>query len=191
MLPTAFETARLRVRDVRADDLADVELCLSETGDIVHLDPFFGPAPRQELLDLIGRSTAGAREAPRQAQMQMIHRRDDGHLLGYWHVMRVPGRPHTVGVGLMLIRPDFRRGGYGAEFIEAAAAHLRAGGEQELWARVFLRNHPALEFWGRQGFDHLRLHRGRIVQPPEDKRSLMLARVLAEPRQGADDATRR
>ena len=178
MLPVHFETERLRVRDARADDLDDVELCLSETSDIVHLDPFLGPAPRQELVELIGRSTAGTAQALRPAQMQMIHRRDDDHLLGYWHLMRVPGRERTVGVGLMLIRPDFRRGGIGREFIEAASSHLQRGGEHELWARVFLRNLPALEFWGRNGFDRLRLHRGRIVQPPEEKRSLMLARVL-------------
>lgn len=173
MLPTAWHTERLRVDDVRADDADAVLQALAESADIAALDPTFGPAPRAEIVALIEKSQAPADAGGRSFQMQMLRRRDGAETVGYWHLMTVPGRPGTVGVSILLLRPAHRGQGLGQELVTAAAARLAAG-QQAFWSRVFLKNTRALAFWAGLGFDRLVSHRGGFVQPPDDAPSVVL-----------------
>ncbi len=177
MLAARWHTTRLAIDDVTPADAEAVLDCLAESADLAALDPTFGPAPRVDIDDLIARSQREANAAPRSFQMQMIRQRNEGGLVGYWHLMQVPDRPEAVGVSILLVRPPFRGQRMGQELVTEAARQLAAR-YAELWARVFLANPRAIQFWATLGFDQLTPHRGRIVHPPAATPSLILMKRL-------------
>jgi len=180
MLPAQWRTPRLTVRNVRAGDAALLDRCLVDAADAAALDPHFGPAPWADLEALVERSLAQEAAETPDFQCQLFFRDGDEQPAGYWHFVRVPGRAGVVGVTLMLVRPAYRRQGLGEEVIGNASRQL-AGWAQAFWARVFLKNVPAIEFWARQGFVLVTLHREQFVIGPPDTPSLILCRPLPGP----------
>lgn len=178
MLPPHWHTDRLRMADAQPADTDDVLACLAESADVAALDPTFGPAPRAEIDELIAKSQREAGVPLRGFQMQMMRRSDDGRLVGYWHLTRIPQKDQAVGVSILLLRPAHRGQGLGQELVTAAATHL-APQHHEFWSRVFLANPRAIEFWAGLGFSQLIRHRNHFVQPPAETPSVVLVKTLA------------
>lgn len=177
MLPSRWRTPRLIVDDVTPADLQMLLQGLDETADIAALDPAFGPAPPAEVEALIARSGAAFAPGAREFQMQVLRVAETGDVAGYWHFVAVPRHVGVVGVSILLVRPAFRRRGLGQELI-AGAAPLLAGVKQAIWARVYLGNPRAIEFWAQQGFRSLALHADTYVLTPDDRPSIILAKPL-------------
>lgn len=179
MLPGLWHTERLRVQDVGAADLELCGACLAECEDVAALDPAFKPVPPSEIEAHIQRSLQGAESEERAFQMQTLRLASTGEAVGYWHFMVVPAKPAAVGVSILLVRPAHRRQGLGQELVAGALARFHPA-KREIWARVFLANPAALEFWARQGFRELVLHQATYVWPPRDTPSVILGRRLTE-----------
>lgn len=175
MLPSSWRTARLIVQDVVASDLELVLECLAESSDVAHLDPAFALAPRSELEALIARSLEQVDPADRKFQMQILRLAGSGEVAGYWHFMAVPSRESAVGVSIMLVRPAHRRAGLGSELIASAVTGFHPS-KLEIWARVYLGNLPAIEFWSQLGFLTLARLADTYVLPPSDKPSIIVSR---------------
>lgn len=177
MLPHSWQTARLLVQDAVAVDRDVAHACLAESQDVASLDPAFALVPPEELEAHIQRSMAGAEAASRAFQMQLLRVAATGDVAGYWHFMAVPRKPSAVGVSILLIRPNHRRLGLGRELIAGALSRFDAS-KDEIWARVYLANLRALEFWSRLGLDRLALLGDTYVSPPADRPSIILSRPL-------------
>lgn len=183
MLPADWTTARLQCRDATLDDVPLIASLLNESADIAALDPTFGPAPEEELRHQVQRhlSTVGGR----RVQMQLVFTRaatahvvsaettepaapatpaehPAGEPVGFWRLVGIPDQPQALGVEILLIRPEFRRGGFGRELITASLAQLSASAT-ELWARVYLTNARAMAFWASAGCRRVVAHRGTWV----------------------------
>lgn len=177
MLPNCWNTARLLVEDAATRDLNLVAQCLAESQDVAHLDPAFGPAPEDELKAMLARSLNENVAGQREFQMQMLRLNETGETVGYWHFVAVPKKPALVGVSIMLIRPAYRRQGYGAELVASAVPRFR-GVKGEVWARVYLGNSSAIEFWSRLGFITLARRSETYVLPPAEAPSIILSRPV-------------
>ena len=177
MLPRSWHTPRLSIEDAVASDLGIAHACLVESQDIARLDPAFAPVPPSEIEAHIARSAQEASAGSRAFQMQIVRLAASGEAVGYWHFMKVPRRPSAVGVSIMLIRPSFRRQGLGAELVAAALGRFD-GAMDEIWARVYLGNVTAIEFWARLGFLRLTLLDDRYVSSPAEMPSIILSRPL-------------
>jgi len=183
MLPSAWQTGRLLVEDATLNDAGAAHGALLECEDVGALDPAFKPVPLAELEALISRSLQDHGCECRRFQMQMLRLRDSGQVAGYWHFQEVPAQANAVGVSIMLIRPEFRRGGLGQELVSSAIEHF-ARQKQELWARVYLANPRAMAFWASMGFLRLVRHHGAYVASSESQPHIILARQLQ--RQSSD-----
>lgn len=177
MLPPSWQTDRLLVQDAAAADLGVAHACLAESEDVAGLDPAFALVPPAELEAHITRSIDGARLPTRPFQMQMLRLATSGDVVGYWHFMTVPAKPSAVGVSIMLVRPAYRRRGLGRELVAGALGRFGCA-TREIWARVYLANLRALEFWPRAGFTELVPHRDAYVSPPAERPSIILSRRL-------------
>lgn len=180
MLPRSWQTARLQVQDAVAADRDLAHACLAESQDVASLDPAFALVPPAEIEAHIERSVAGAEAASRSFQMQILRLAATGDVAGYWHFMAVPRKPSAVGVSIMLIRPGYRRQGLGRELVAGALSRFDAS-KDEIWARVYLANLRAIEFWAGLGFDKLALLGEAYVLPPADQPSIILCRPLDRP----------
>lgn len=179
MLPSAWHTPRLSVRDATAADLGLCHACLADSQDAAPLDPAFKLVPPAEIQEHITRSTGEAALPSRAFQMQVLRLTSSEDAVGYWHFMAVPKRPEAIGVSIMLIRPAYRRHGLGRELVEGALARFEPS-KTELWARVYLGNPRAIEFWAGLGLARLvRLH-DTYVSTPAEQPSIILSRCLPD-----------
>jgi GNAT superfamily N-acetyltransferase len=91
-------------------------------------------------------------------------------LIGVLDAFRDYPEPGTWYIGLLLLDPDVRRGGLGAEILEAFAGAASRGGARELALNVVEQNRLAHVFWSRHGFRETR----RWLQKYGSRRSTLI-----------------
>ncbi len=76
----------------------------------------------------------------------------DGHLAGFVSVAKDFPKPDEWWIGLMLLDPDHRGHGLGAEAHEAVRRFALDHGVQRLWLGVLEQNTVGERFWRRMGY---------------------------------------
>ena len=179
MFPSHWTTERTRIDNVRPEEAASLAVLFTSSSDIARFDPTFHPVDEAEVLTLIEES----RHSEAQAQgfrMQAMRLRRTDDLIGYLHFREATPQPDVVGLTMFVIRPEFRSNGYGHEIADALIGHLsRDPMNRAVWARVYLKNTPALRFWIGRGFTQVVQHRGRHVHVEGEHTSVILERVLS------------
>lgn len=180
MLARQWTTARTRVSDVSSDEVPELAAVFASASDSAPLDPTFHPVDESEIADLVAQSGDPAKGS-RQFQMQAIRLLDAPDIIGYWHCRRVPDVPQTLGLSMFVLRPPYRRHGYGSEVVKALLRLLRADGAMRaVWGRVYLRNLDALRFWTCHGFTRIIQRHGTHVHVDGQHANVVLESDLSE-----------
>ncbi|HET9950310.1 MAG TPA: GNAT family N-acetyltransferase [Candidatus Eisenbacteria bacterium] len=188
-IPEAWRTERARIASVRSVEAPELAAVFRACADVASLDPTFEPVETAEILALVEESERD-RGAARGFRMQSIRLQGDDEVIGYYHLREDVPRPGVVALTIFLLRPEFRRGGYGREVAGALLGHLRADtANRAAWARVFLENRRALAFWTALGFRSIVEHKGATVhETGEGRASIILEADFAKdlsPTEGA------
>lgn len=152
-MPSAWETARLVVRDVAPEEAPLIHALASACADVAPWDPTFAPLPDDaEHRLLVERSLSPVEEGTPPFRLQTIRLRD-GAPIGYYHLVHGGPEPEDAWISMLLIHPDHQGKGYGEELVERLAGLLGELGYRAIKLDVYLRNWPALRFWTVRGFD--------------------------------------
>lgn len=174
IITEAWSTARTRVTDVQLEDVLELTDVIASASDIAELDPTFRRADAKEIADLVALSLARGRGGS-VFQMQAIRLTGGPAIVGYWHCRLVPDVPGVVGLSIFVMRPEYRRSGYGSEVVERLLQLLRANPAlRAAWGRVYLRHIDALRFWTRHGFTRIVEHKGDHIHVDEGHASVIL-----------------
>lgn len=190
-IPEAWRTERARIASVRSAEALELAAVFQACADVASLDPTFEPVATAEILALVAESERD-RGAARGFRMQSIRRQGGDEAIGYFHLREDVPRPGIVALTIFLIRPEFRRGGYGREVAAALLGHLGADpANRAAWARVFLENRRALAFWTGLGFRSIVEHKGATVHETDGGRaSIILEADLSKVPPRTEDAPR-
>jgi len=166
MLPSRWFTDRLIMRDVAMEDAVRLLAVFNANSHIGVWDTTFQPIEQPEMDGLVTASLAQRNARGDPFQMQAICRRDGaaaGEIAGYYHMAFGVRRPEVVAIGMFVLDPPAQNQGYGSEVLTGLGRQLRElPAYQAAWARVWLKNWPALRMWVKAGFD-------RIVEIDGDK----------------------
>ena len=136
---TTFETARLRMREVEADDLDAVLTVYSSNADYLALTEGSGGEPGRYDRGMLERDFTIARMTPGR-HLVGISLKESGELIGVLDWMEENPNDGKPWVGLLMIRADHQRQGLASEAFAGLAERLRAGGADVLRASVIKRN---------------------------------------------------
>ena len=178
MFPRRWTTERIRVDSVRTEEAELLASLFNSSSDIAGLDPTFHSVDVKEVLELIEESQR-SEALERGFRMQAMRLRPTDDLIGYLHFREATPKPDVVGLTMFVIRPEFRFKGYGREIADALIGHLsRDPMNRAAWARVYLKNTPALLFWTGRGFTHVVQHKGHHIHLEGEHASVILERIL-------------
>ena len=178
IFPKHWTTGRTRVDSVRTAEVEALASLFNSSSDIGRLDPTFYSVDVKEVLEHIEESQR-SETLERGFRMQAIRLEPTGDLLGYLHFREATLKPDVVGLTMFFIRPEFRSNGYGREVADALMKHLSGDPmNRSAWARVYLKNIPALRFWTGRGFTQVVEHKGQHVHLEGEHASVILERVL-------------
>jgi len=79
----------------------------------------------------------------------------DDMLIGFLSYYLEYQQKDAVYLSVLYIKEAFRKGGIGAEIIEALAQELKANQYKTMRTHCSLRNATALRFWVKNGFNHI------------------------------------
>ncbi len=166
MLPSHWSTDRLTMRDVAMEDAPRLLAVFNGNAHIGVWDTTFQPIEQPEMDGLVAASLAHRNARGDPFQMQAICRREGaeaGEIIGYYHIAYGVRRPEILAIGMFVLDPSAQNQRYGSEVLAGLGEELRALPDyQAAWARVWLKNWPALRMWVKAGFD-------RIVEISGDK----------------------
>lgn len=168
-----FETERLVVRELSADDLEVLLGVYASNPDYLELTEGSGGEPGRYDLEMLQRDVAVARMAGRQ--LGGICLRQSGELIGVVDWMRENPLDGKAWVGLLMIRADLQRQGLASEAFAGLAVRLRASGATEVRASVVARDSASRAFAQRLGFEPVALKAKRMASEEE---SLVLEVIL-------------
>jgi diamine N-acetyltransferase len=182
MLPSRWFTDRLSIRDVATEDAPRLLAVFNANSHIGVWDTTFQPIEQPEMDGLVAASLAQRNPRGDPFQMQAICRRDGGasaEIVGYYHMAFGVRRPEVVAIGMFVLDPPVQNQGYGGEVLAGLGRQLRAlPAYQVAWARVWLKNWPALRMWVKAGFDRIVEISGDKVLSPEGQANVILEQDL-------------
>lgn len=177
-LPEHWTTDRTFVKNVHAGDVETLTSLFNSNSDIAELDPTFAPTDSNEVRALIEESVSSASEG-RGFRMQAIRLRDSRTLIGYFHLREAKPRLDIVGMTIFFITPEYRSSGFGREVVDGLIGQLTADTVNNfVWARVFLKNIPALRFWTARGFTRIVEHNGEHIHVDGNHASVILEHII-------------
>jgi GNAT superfamily N-acetyltransferase len=157
---TELHGDRFRARLLNADDGPALQRLLEACADYCELvlgrPP--GPAEAQAVF------SAGPEEGrdPADKILMAITRADGEELIGVLDGFRDYPEPGVWYLGLLLLSPLARRGGVGAEVVEAFAHAASARGARELQLNVVEQNVAGYRFWTARAFEEVRRWRQQL-----------------------------
>lgn len=178
LLPATWETERLSVNDVTLHEVASLTALYNTCSYAEPWDPTFHVIPETEMAELISNSLSNE-PAYRRFKLQTIRRKNDGALVGYFHLHHgVRPRPDLAYISMFVLHPDQQQQHYGSEVVQGISEHLRALGYPAIQLDVYLKNWPALRFWIKQGFTKIDDLEGDRVHSAEAHARLRLEKTL-------------
>ncbi len=182
MLPGRWSTDRLLMRDVATEDAARLLTIFNANAHIGAWDTTFQLIEQPEMDGLVAASLAGRNARGDPFQMQAICHRDGaeaGEIAGYYHIAFGVRRPEILAIGMFVLDPPAQNQGYGSEVLGGLSRRLRElPAYQAAWARVWLKNWPALRMWVKAGFDRIVEISGDKVLSPEGQANVILEQDL-------------
>jgi RimJ/RimL family protein N-acetyltransferase len=186
MLPTHWSTDRLIMRDVVMEDAPRLLAVFNGNAHIGVWDTTFQPIEQPEMDGLVAASLAHRNTRGDPFQMQAICRREGaevGEIVGYYHIAYGVRRPEVVAIGMFVLDPPVQNQRYGSEVLAGLGGELRElPGYQAAWARVWLKNWPALRMWVKAGFDHIVEISGDKVLSADGQANVILEQDLRRSR---------
>lgn len=134
-----FETDRLVVRGLQANDLEPLFAVYMSNPDYLHFTEGSGGEPGHYDIAMLERDAAVAQMTPGR-HMAAIFLKRTGELIGVLDWMEENPSDGKPWVGLVMIRADWQRRGLAAEAVGGLAEHLRARGMSLLRSAVIKRN---------------------------------------------------
>lgn len=178
--PKHWATERTQLDSVRPEEAGALTLLFNSSADLFELDPTFNSVDVEEVLGHIEESRR-CEALDRGFRMQAIRLRATSELLGYLHFREATPKPDIVGLTMFFIRPEFRSQGYGCEVADTLVEHLSSDPmNRAAWARVYLKNKPALRFWTGRGFTRIVEHKGEHVHLEGEHANVILERRLQQ-----------
>ena len=183
MLPSRWFTDRLIMRDVAVEDAPRLLAVFNANAHIGVWDTTFQPIEQPEMDGLVAASLAQRNARGDPFQMQAICRRDgadgrrDCRLLPH-RVRRAPARdPRDRHVCARSAGAE--SSAMAARCSPGSGRQLRAlPAYQAAWARVWLKNWPALRMWVKAGFDRIVEIAGDKVLSAEGQANVILEQDL-------------
>ena len=186
MLPGRWSTDRLLMRDVATEDAARLLAVFNANAHIGAWDATFQPIAQPEMDGLVAASLAGLNARGDPFQMQAICLRAGaaaGEIIGYYHIAYGVRRPEILAIGMFVLDPPMQNQGYGSEVLAGLGRRLRELPAYEAaWARVWLKNWPALRMWVKAGFDRIVEIDGDKVLSAEGQANVILQQDLRRSR---------
>jgi diamine N-acetyltransferase len=182
MLPDRWTTDRLLMRNVATGDAVRLLAVFNANAHIGAWDTTFQPIEQPEMDGLVAASLARRNARGDPFQMQAICRPDGAaaeEIIGYYHIAYGVRRPEILAIGMFVLDPSVQNQGYGSEVLAGLGRELRELPAYELaWARVWLKNWPALRMWVKGGFDHIVEIGGDKVLSTEAQANVILQQDL-------------
>jgi RimJ/RimL family protein N-acetyltransferase len=186
MLPGRWSTDRLLMRDVAMEDAARLLVVFNANAHIGMWDTTFQPIEQLEMDGLVAASLAQTNSRGDPFQMQAICRREGaeagevaGAIIGYYHIAYGVRRPEILAIGMFVLDPQVQNQRYGSEVLAGLSRQLRElPTYQAAWARVWLKNWPALRMWVKAGFDRIVEISGDKVLSAEGQANVILEQDL-------------
>jgi RimJ/RimL family protein N-acetyltransferase len=146
-----FETARLMVRPLEPSDIEAAFDVYASNPDYLELTEGTAGEPGRYDRTMFERDFAIVQMTPGR-QLSAVCLNETGELLGGLDWMLENPADGYPWLGLLIIRADRQRQGFGREALEALAAQLRTSGMAALRAGVIERNRPGRAFAEELGF---------------------------------------
>ncbi|MES2467557.1 MAG: GNAT family N-acetyltransferase [Verrucomicrobiota bacterium] len=176
--PKHWTTERTRIDSVKTAEAESLAAAFNSCSDVLELDPTFRVVDPEEVLSLVEESER-CEASERGFRMQAIRLAATNELLGYFHFRESTTRPDVVALSIFFIRPGFRSQGFGREVADGLLKKLSDDPRnQAVWARVYLKNNPALRLWTKQGFTRVVEHKGQHIHVDGEHLSVILERSL-------------
>jgi ribosomal protein S18 acetylase RimI-like enzyme len=180
-LPHSWETERLRFDasvPAETDRLCAIFNACCES--VAPWDDSFSPVAAPEMRELIDNGIAGPGETGSIFAIRTIRFRNSDRIAGYVHCHLGMPKPDVVFISMMVIDPAYQREHIGTEATRSLLEQLqRLGRYNAVWARVALKNWPALRHWMNAGFRTILEWRGDTVHSETAHAGVILERKLA------------
>ncbi len=183
MLPAAWNTERLLLRNVAAGDSTRLHAIFNANAHIGAWDPTFQPVLQAEMDGVVADSLAGRNARGHAFQMQAICWGADGEqpgeVIGYFHWVLGAPKPDLIWISLMVIDPAVQNRRCGSEALAGLGRQLRnLQTYRAAWVEVWLKNWPALRLWTKAGFDRIVKIGGDPVLTADGNASVVLEQLL-------------
>lgn len=181
LLPHSWETERL---SVRASEPADApRLCALYNAccrTVGAWDDSFKAETEEEKRELIAKSVAGFVDSGSVFAMRTMRLRDSDEIVGYFHVYHGMPKREILFLSMCAIDPIYQKQGFGSEIAASLAEQaLALGTYRAIWARVALKNWPALRHWMTMGFRTMLEWRGDATHSATTWASLIIEKPLS------------
>lgn len=138
----------LTLRPLGTGDLALVAQIQASAADYFHLER--GQAPDQATAEAFFTERPPAVPAANHLHFAICLA---GEPVGLIDLLLHYPAPGDAYLGLLLLRPDHRRGGLGQQVLRALRPLARARGATQMRVAVLAENAPGMAFWSAQGFE--------------------------------------
>lgn len=181
LLPDSWETERLRISSSRLEETSRLNALYNACCETVGAwDDSFTMETEEGTRELIGKSIAGFVDRDATFAMRTIRLRESDAIVGYFHVYHGLPKPEVIFLSMCAIDPAYQKQGIGSELTDSLTEQARLLGSYEaIWARVALKNWPALRHWMAMGFRTMLEWRGDTVHSPTTWASLIVEKRIA------------
>jgi RimJ/RimL family protein N-acetyltransferase len=162
-----FETDRLVVRRLQADDLEALLAVYTSNSDYLQFTEGSGDEPGRYDIEMLERDVAVAQMTPGR-QMAGIFLKQTGELIGVLDWMDENPSDGQPWIGLVMIRADWQRRGLAAEAFGGLADRLRSRGMSVLRAAVIQRNRAGRALAELLGFQTVSTTMKRLASGEEE-----------------------
>ena len=149
ILPSSFETSRLRLRPVQEADIARLQEIYEASWDTAWAGGREGADPRH-IEETIAHKDLPIDANPANHQLFLIGTKAGNRVIGYLDTLGYDKRSGFV-IGSMVFERSAQRLGFGTELVEAIKGYIE--GYNHIRVSVNLRNWQAIHFWVGLGFN--------------------------------------
>lgn len=179
VLPEEWTTERLTFHNAAEYEAAEIQRIFNACADVGVLDPTFQEYPLEEFAGLIARSNGTTDKPTDIFRLQLIHERETGIPIGYYHCYyRVP-QPDVMLISMFVLYPDAQHRGFGTESMNGIINAIKDLMDyRAIRLNVYLRNWQAMQFWIASGFTHIVEYRGPKIYSDEQHASVILEKAI-------------
>ena len=178
-LPPSWQTKRFLIQNVTLAETGRLREVYNTCNYVEPWDKTFYLVSEEEIAGLVNDRMAFASTDQNRFQMQSIRQKDNGEIIGYFHLSHGRPHPHVAFISMFVVHRDHQKERVGQEVVTGLWEQLRQAGQcTAVWLSAYLKNWPAIRFWLNNGFNTIIDYDGDSIHTDTSHADLTLEKKL-------------